>query len=60
MALEKIGKMSFVQQQRAIVSDDMRYNVLKRDGFRCLLCGKTANDSESLKLTILYLALAMQ
>lgn len=50
MAEEKIGKMSFMQQQRAIVSDDMRYNVLKRDGFRCCLCGKTANDGVKLEV----------
>lgn len=50
MAIEKQGKMTFVQQQRAIVTDDMRYNVLKRDNFRCRICGATANDGVKLEV----------
>lgn len=50
MAIEKQGKMTFVQQQRAIITDDMRYNVLRRDGFRCRICGATANDGVKLEV----------
>lgn len=30
--------------ERTILSDSMRYDVLKRDGFRCVLCGMSAKD----------------
>ena len=50
VAIEKQGKMTFVQQQRAIITDDMRYNVLRRDGFRCRICGATANDGVKLEV----------
>ena len=30
--------------QRSLMTDSLRYDVLKRDGFRCVLCGRTAND----------------
>lgn len=50
LALEKKGKMTFIQQQRAIVSDDMRYNVMRRDGFRCCICGATVADGVKLEV----------
>jgi len=49
-AVGKIGQMTFVQEQRRIVTDDMRYNVLKRDGFRCCICGATAKDGVKLEV----------
>lgn len=30
--------------QRSLMTDSLRYDVMKRDGFRCVLCGRTAND----------------
>ena len=30
--------------ERTILSDGMRYDVMKRDGFRCVLCGMSAKD----------------
>ncbi len=30
--------------ERAMLSDSMRYDVLRRDGFRCVLCGMSAKD----------------
>ncbi len=30
--------------ERAMLSDSMRYDVLKRDGFRCVLCGMSSKD----------------
>ena len=32
------------QVQRNLVSDSLRYDVMKRDGFRCVLCGRDASD----------------
>lgn len=34
--------------QRSLMSDSLRYDILKRDGFRCVLCGRTANDGAKL------------
>lgn len=50
LALEKEGKMSFVQKQRAIVSDSIRYDVFKRDSFCCRICGATAKDGAKLEV----------
>lgn len=36
---EKLAKA-----ERMILSDGMRYDVLKRDGFKCVLCGMSAKD----------------
>lgn len=33
-----------VQYQRSIMTDSLRYNVMKRDRFRCVLCGASASD----------------
>lgn len=30
--------------QRSLVSDSLRYDVMKRDGFRCVLCGRDVSD----------------
>ena len=29
-------------------SHSLRYDILKRDGFRCVICGRTANDGVKL------------
>lgn len=50
LAIEKEGKMSFVKKQRAIVSDSLRYDVMRRDGFRCCYCGATTNDGIKLEV----------
>jgi hypothetical protein len=34
--------------QRSLMTDSLRYDVMKRDGFRCVLCGRTANDGVKL------------
>lgn len=33
-----------VKAERGILSDSMRYDVMKRDGFRCVICGMSARD----------------
>lgn len=36
------------QYQRLLMTDSLRYDVLKRDGFKCVLCGATAKDGAKL------------
>lgn len=50
MAKEKIGKMSFVEQQRAMMSDKLRYAVLSRDKFKCQICGCSQQDGVKLEV----------
>jgi len=50
LALEKEGKMTFVKRQRAIVSDSLRYDVLRRDNYRCCICGATSKDGVKLEV----------
>lgn len=33
-----------VQKERGKMTDSMRYDVMRRDGFRCVLCGAKASD----------------
>ena len=37
-----------IKQERKIMNDDIRYNVLKRDNFTCKLCGISAKDEAKL------------
>ena len=39
---------AFVAQQRRLMSDSMRYDVLRRDNFRCQICGATQKDGVKL------------
>ena len=39
-----------VQKERALMTDDLRYNVLRRDRFRCQICGTTAKDGAELEI----------
>lgn len=41
-------KEHFVKKQRAAMSNSLRYDILKRDGFRCQICGATQNDGVKL------------
>jgi 5-methylcytosine-specific restriction endonuclease McrA len=36
------------KQRRADVTTGVRYAILRRDGFRCVLCGATADDGATL------------
>ncbi|MBR3743160.1 MAG: HNH endonuclease [Clostridia bacterium] len=38
----------FMRQQRALMSDSLRYDILKRDGYRCRICGATQADGVKL------------
>ena len=37
-----------IQLERAKMSNSLRYDILKRDKFRCLLCGTSAEDGAKL------------
>ena len=36
------------QDERSKMSESLRYDILKRDGFRCTICGATAQDGVKL------------
>lgn len=38
------------EYQRSLMSDRLRYNVLRRDNFRCCICGATAKDGAKLEV----------
>ncbi|NLI63013.1 MAG: HNH endonuclease [Methanosarcinaceae archaeon] len=39
-----------IKRERSKLSHSLRYDILKRDGFRCQICGKTANDGIKLEV----------
>ena len=39
-----------INQERKIMNDYIRYNVLKRDNFSCQICGITAKDGAKLQV----------
>lgn len=34
----------FVAAERGIINDSLRYDIMRRDGFKCVLCGASAKD----------------
>lgn len=36
------------QYQRSLMSNSLRYDIMQRDGFRCVLCGRSAKDGVQL------------
>lgn len=50
LAQQKSIREGFIKQQRAIVSDSLRYDIMRRDGFRCCICGATAKDGVNLEV----------
>ena len=40
----------FVAAERGAITDSMRYDVLRRDGFKCVLCGASAKDGVRLQV----------
>lgn len=37
-----------VRYQRKTMTSSLRYDIMKRDGFRCCICGRSANDGVQL------------
>lgn len=52
LMIENINKQNQFQKtkqyQRLLMTDSLRYDILKRDGFKCVLCGATAKDGAKL------------
>lgn len=38
------------KRERSLMTNKLRYSILKRDGFKCQLCGRTANDDVKLHI----------
>ncbi len=38
----------FIKRERALLTESLRYDILRRDGFRCQICGATARDGVKL------------
>ena len=47
-AIRKIYIKQTKEYQRQIMTDSLRYDILKRDNFRCVLCGRSAQDGVKL------------
>lgn len=45
---EQIAHREFIAEQRRLMTDSLRYDIMRRDGFRCQLCGMTAKDGVKL------------
>jgi len=42
------GKDEYIAEQRKLVTPSLRYDIMKRDGFRCVICGRRADDGVKL------------
>lgn len=45
---ENLKKKETKEYQRKIMTDSLRYDIMKRDGFKCVLCGRNADDGVKL------------
>lgn len=43
-------KKSFAYEQRKLMTNSLRYDVMKRDNFKCVLCGRGASDGVTLEV----------
>lgn len=48
MTPEQIAHREFIAEQRRLMTDSLRYDIMRRDGFRCQLCGMTVKDGVKL------------
>ena len=48
MTPEQIAHRDFMAEQRRLMTDSLRYDIMRRDNFRCQLCGMTAKDGVKL------------
>ncbi len=42
--IKKLERQKTKEYQRNKMTESLRYDIFKRDGFRCVLCGRTASD----------------
>lgn len=47
---EKLRNKETKENQRKLMTKTLRYQILKRDGYRCQLCGKTVMDGTKLEV----------
>ncbi len=45
---EKNSKKNSILRERALMTDSLRYDIMKRDHFRCVICGATQEDGVKL------------
>jgi len=45
---KKLEYKAFVSHERALMTDKLRYEIMQRDEFKCVLCGATAKDGVKL------------
>ena len=48
IVINRIAEKSTKEYQRKAMTNSMRYDIMKRDGFRCVLCGRSSSDGVSL------------
>lgn len=44
------SRQACIKRERALMTDSLRYDVLRRDGFRCVLCGSAGSDGVKLEV----------
>lgn len=44
----RIEKRASKEYQRSLMTSSLRYDIMKRDGFKCVLCGRNADDGVKL------------
>lgn len=49
-----VPNQSSTQIERNLMTNSLRYNIMKRDGFRCVLCGASANDGAKLHVDHIF------
>jgi 5-methylcytosine-specific restriction endonuclease McrA len=45
-----LEKTAYKQHQRSLMSAGLRYDIMKRDNFRCVICGRSAQDGVTLQV----------
>ena len=54
VAKSKTTRQAQISAERAAMTDKLRYQVMERDNFRCVLCGSSANDGVKLHVDHIY------
>lgn len=49
-AKKRSSRQARIRHERALMTDSLRYDVLKRDNFTCQICGSTAQDGVKLEV----------
>ena len=50
LAKRRRSRQARIRHERALMTDSLRYDVLKRDNFTCQICGSTAQDGVKLEV----------